>query len=87
MPSQVVDVAWHAFILSTRTYEEFCQNAFGPFLHHMPAEAMQGAEYASEGIQRTWALACKREGIDPKAPTQLPLLFAIDAKIRNWGWL
>jgi len=81
MPSQVVDVAWHAFILSTRTYEEFCQNAFGPFLHHMPAEAMQGAEYASEGIQRTWALACKREGIDPKAPTQLPLLFAIDAKL------
>ena len=81
MPSQVVDVAWHEFILSTRAYEEFCQNAFGRFLHHMPAEAMQGTEYASEGIKRTWALACKRDGIDPKAPTKLPLLFALDAKL------
>jgi hypothetical protein len=75
MPSQVVDVAWHEFILSTRAYEEFCQKAFGRFLHHMPAEAMQGKEYASEGIKRTWALACKQEGIDPKTPTRLPLLF------------
>jgi len=81
MPSQVVDVAWHEFILSTRAYEEFCQNAFGRFLHHMPAEAMQGTEYASEGIKRTWALACKREGIDPKTPTRLPLLFSLDAKL------
>jgi hypothetical protein len=81
MPSQVVDVAWHEFILSTQAYEEFCQNAFGRFLHHMPAEAMQGTEYASEGIKRIWALTCKREGIDPKAPTQLPLLFALDAKL------
>jgi hypothetical protein len=81
MPSQVVDVAWHEFILSTRAYEEFCQKAFGRFLHHIPAEAMQGTEYASEGIKRTWALACKREGIDPKTPIRLPLLFALDAKL------
>ena len=42
---------------------------------------MQGTEYASEGIKRTWALACKRDGMDSKAPTQLPLLFALDAKL------
>jgi len=40
MPSQVVDVAWHEFILSTRVYQEFCQKGFGRFLQHIPAEAM-----------------------------------------------
>ena len=31
MPSQVVDVAWHEFILFTRDYERFCQRAMGRF--------------------------------------------------------
>ncbi|MGZ8222570.1 MAG: glycine-rich domain-containing protein, partial [Methylobacter sp.] len=29
MPSQVVDDAWHEFILSTRIYEKFCNKALG----------------------------------------------------------
>jgi hypothetical protein len=41
MPSQVVDVAWHEFILYTRHYEVFCRQALGRFLHHTPAEAMR----------------------------------------------
>lgn len=81
LPSQIVDVAWHEFILSTRIYEEFCQQAYGHFLHHTPAESMQGTEYASEGIKRTWALACKREDINPKTPDKLPLLFSLDANL------
>ena len=48
MPSQVVDVAWHEFILSTRDYERFCQHAFGRFLHHTPAEAMEKPEKAQD---------------------------------------
>ena len=40
MPSQVADDAWHAFILHTRVYQDFCNKAFGRFLHHTPAEAM-----------------------------------------------
>ncbi|HZA94858.1 MAG TPA: hypothetical protein VE421_01885, partial [Burkholderiaceae bacterium] len=39
MPSQVVDVAWHEFILFTRNYLSFCRSALGGFLHHTPAEA------------------------------------------------
>ena len=50
LPSQVVDVGWHEFILSTRDYEKFCQASFGRFLHHTPAEAMEGTTQASEGI-------------------------------------
>ena len=40
MPSQVVDLAWHEFILFTRNYQVFCDKALGRFLHHAPAEAM-----------------------------------------------
>jgi hypothetical protein len=78
MPSQVVDDAWHAFILFTRGYQSFCQRAFGRFLHHTPAEAMRSQTQAQDGIRRAWRLACLREGIDPGRPERLPLLFAID---------
>ncbi len=40
MPSQVIDDAWHEFILSIRIYEKFCIKAMRHFLHHPPAEAM-----------------------------------------------
>jgi len=81
MPSQVVDVAWHEFILSTRDYQEFCQKAFGRFLHHTPAEAMQQTGKGPDGIKRAWRLACEREGLSPKNPSRLPLLFALDADL------
>lgn len=52
MPSQVVDDAWHTFILFTRAYEQFCRQAFGRFLHHTPAEAMSSPTLAQAGIRR-----------------------------------
>lgn len=79
MPSQVVDDAWHEFILFTRQYQQFCERGLGRFLHHTPAEAMRSPTDAQDGIKRAWRLACKRDGIDPKAPQSLPLLFALDA--------
>ncbi len=79
MPSQVVDDAWHEFILFTRQYDLFCRHAFGRFLHHTPAEAMPSPTAASNGIKRAWRLACAHENIDPKKPTRLPRLFALDA--------
>lgn len=81
MPSQVVDVAWHEFILFTRNYEQFCRKGLGRFLHHTPAEAMESPTVASDGIKRTWALACRRVGMEPDKATALPLLFAIDGKL------
>ena len=44
MPSQVVDDLWHEFILYTRHYQAFCQQAFGQFMHHTPAAVMASAE-------------------------------------------
>ena len=81
MPSQVVDVAWHEFILFTRDYKSFCKTALGRFLHHTPAEAMRNPQQAQDGIKRAWRLACQRSGVDPKRPKQLPLLFAIDTDL------
>lgn len=81
MPSQVVDDAWHEFILFTRAYEGFCQRAIGRFLHHTPAEAMATPTLAQDGIKRAWRLACLKEKINPQTPSAMPLLFAIDAQL------
>jgi len=78
MPSQVVDVAWHEFILTTREYTHFCHNAFGKYLHHTPTEAMAKPQMAQKSIKRIWHLACQKEQINHLQPTTLPLLFAID---------
>jgi hypothetical protein len=77
MPSQVVDDAWHEFILFTRQYQQFCERGLGRFLHHTPAEAMRSPTDAQDGIKRAWRLACRRDGIDPKAPQSLPLLLRL----------
>ena len=81
MPSQVVDDAWHEFILFTRAYKQFSQKAVGRFLHHTPTEAMSTPTLADEGIKRAWRLACAREGINPRWPEKLPLIFAIDSML------
>lgn len=81
MPSQVVDVAWHEFILFTRQYQRFCQKALGRFLHHTPSTAMKSRTLAQEGIKRAWRLSCIRNHINPKNPSALPLLFAIDTML------
>ena len=78
MPSQVVDELWHNFILYTRNYQQFCQRAFGFFLHHTPAVAMGGAAGQRAAIRRAWHLACREEGINPANPARLPLLFELD---------
>lgn len=81
MPSQVVDVAWHEFILFTRHYHYFCEKTFGRYLHHTPTEAMKSQTIAEAGIKTAWALACQRENINPTQPERLPILFAIDTDL------
>lgn len=81
MPSQVVDVMWHEFILHTRAYQNWCQLALGWFLHHTPALALGAQAKNNDGLRRAWYWACRDEAINPNAPTRLPLLFALDAKL------
>ena len=82
MPSQVVDTLWHEFILHTREYERFCTRAFGRFLHHSPAVAIGSVRLGNEGLRRVWWHACKQENINPRNASRLPLLFALDAKLK-----
>ena len=81
MPSRVVDAMWHEFILHTKAYQAWCRYSLGWFLHHTPAEALGKKAQNNDGLRRTWFWACKDEGINPHAPTRLPLLFALDAKL------
>jgi hypothetical protein len=81
MPSQVADDLWHEFILYTKNYQQFCQQAFGRFLHHAPAVVMSKGQLDDAGIRRSWFFACQEENISPKQPTRLPLLFALDSKL------
>jgi hypothetical protein len=82
MPSQVVDVAWHEFILFTKEYSLFCSKALGRFLHHTAAEAMKSKNKAQSGIRRAWRISCHREQINPFKPKRLPIIFALDASLR-----
>lgn len=92
MPSKVVDSLWHEYILCTRGYEAFCRKAFGRMLHHTPAEALPAGAGANSrqalkfaGLRRAWYWSCKEEAIDPRKPTRLPLLFALDSSLAIAG--
>jgi hypothetical protein len=60
MPSQVVDLAWHEFILHTHAYQLWCDAAFGKLLHHTPAAVLGRDPKRNDGLRRTWYWACKR---------------------------
>ncbi len=81
MPSRVADDLWHEFLLFSSVYEKFCKKAFGRFLHHIPDEAMPNKNSNNEGMRRAWQLICQKEHMNPKFPTRLPLLFAIDSML------
>ena len=85
MPSQVVDAAWHEFILHTRAYDAWCSAAFGKLMHHTPAEVLGRDPKRNDGLRRSWYWACKEESINPRKPTRLPLLFALDKKFAIAG--
>lgn len=81
MPSQVADDLWHELILYTRHYDAFCDKAFGGFMHHTPAVVLGADKQNNAGLRRIWWYACLEENINPRQPTRLPLLFALDTKL------
>ncbi|WP_051820646.1 MULTISPECIES: glycine-rich domain-containing protein [Streptomyces] len=38
VPSALVDIGWHTWILHTVDYSEFCQRVAGRFIHHVPTD-------------------------------------------------
>ena len=66
---------------TTQAYRDWCEVALGHFLHHTPAEALGAKASSNDGLRRAWYWACRDEAIQPRTPTRLPLLFALDAKL------
>lgn len=54
-PSELVDYGWHAFILHTVDYADFCQRVAGQFVHHVPThdESEQAPGMALAARERT----------------------------------
>jgi hypothetical protein len=88
MPSRVVDEGWHEFITFTRAYEQFCQQAFGRFLHHQPEYLMDSHEATinqTSVLWGTWRTACGYAGLDPESTVHAPVLFSADVDAQVEG--
>ncbi len=85
MPSKIVDDAWHEFILMSREYSRFCDNAFGGYLHHTPAAV--SVEAPEKGLMRTLhQLKSSKPGAAAWATLGgIPLLFALDKALAVEG--
>ena len=55
-PTVALDRAWHAFILDTRAYAEFCKAYCGRFVHHTPDDPFGPARDRST-VTQTLVLA------------------------------
>ncbi|MBJ7332189.1 MAG: hypothetical protein JHC95_19995 [Solirubrobacteraceae bacterium] len=84
MPSRAADEAWHGFILCTARYAEFCDEAFGRFLHHHPEGGGTGdSDPMGEQLARTvvaWTMVAR--------PGEQCVLWDLDARVgveRPWG--
>lgn len=81
MPSKVVDELWHQFILMSREYSEFCDQAFGKYLHHTPdAEMKNGLDMSlSNTLHQLHSPGLNtRMAGGAAAIAGVPLLFAMD---------
>jgi hypothetical protein len=83
MPSHAVDEAWHGFILCTAPYAEFCQAAYGQFLHHHPEGGGTAPDDIGAQLGRTvvaWTLVA--------APDEECALWDLDERVgvsEPWG--
>jgi hypothetical protein len=72
---QIVDEFWHAHILCTRDYADFCAMQFGRFIHHERTNAIvfdKGADdfFSDYGLSyTTLASVCARHNIDCNTTT------------------
>jgi hypothetical protein len=87
MPSRLVDTCWHLFILDTQNYAQFCELAFGRFLHHespnglelqkMPADARNQLQMLANA--RAYQGAVRHGAHDSLV---VPALFSMDERLR-----
>jgi hypothetical protein len=54
-PSEHVDIGWHAFLMYTREYTEFCGRVAGRFIHHHPEDGCDHHGDDGSGAERVGA--------------------------------
>lgn len=97
MPSVLVDQAWHAFMLFSVKYEDFCLKYFGKMIHHHPDPSARPGrlDYRSRfkpDVVNTWSSYCRGRDQYPDYFTELsgmPLLFKLDDYAdyaEGWRW-
>ena len=64
-PPHHLDLAWHEFILFTRTYHAFCHEWFGRFIHHQPGGTQQENKRQLRATLKLYHL-CFGNAPDPK---------------------
>lgn len=87
MPSRLIDTCWHLFILDTRNYAQFCEAAFGRFLHHEPPSSIELQKLPSDTRNQLDMLANARAyqgAVRHGAHDSLavPALFSMDERLR-----
>jgi hypothetical protein len=81
MPSKAVDAAWHEFIVLTKEYAKFCDQAFGRYLHHTPKAMMDTPTQAA--VANTLH-QLRNPALTPAGWAMvgtMPLLFALDREL------
>jgi hypothetical protein len=86
IPSRLVDTCWHLFILDTRNYAQFCELAFGRFLHHEPPSTVELQKMPADARNQRQMLANARAyqgAVRHGAHDSLivPALFSIDERL------
>ncbi|MCE4539174.1 hypothetical protein LXT12_18130 [Pelomonas sp. P7] len=85
LPSRAADSVWHAWLaFDPEGLAAWQQRHFGRVLDHVESHALGAPLEAC--LARSWAGACRSEGLSPLA-RRLPLLFALDGMLRvPTGW-
>src|SRR5688572_16638682 len=81
MPSKAVDAAWHEFIVLTKEYAKFCEQAFGRYLHHTPKAMM---DTSTQAALANTLHQLKGQALTPAGWAMvgtMPLLFALDREL------
>ncbi|MCZ0980001.1 hypothetical protein O1L60_16220 [Streptomyces diastatochromogenes] len=63
-PSEHVDRGWHAFLLRTRAYQEFCDRHAGRFIHHHPGVPDAAGAGGPEAARNRTVAAIRAAGFD-----------------------
>lgn len=56
--SDVVDPFWHAHILDTRAYAQFCEQVVGGFMHHVPLDHENFVLVQGVGVLYEYTVRC-----------------------------